>query len=53
MTMDLPEGYSIPIYIVAIDQRPETVLWNNDQKTLTMVELTFGFETSQERRPIL
>jgi len=47
MTVDLPEGYSIPTYIVAIDLRLETVLWNKDQKTLTVVELTFGFETSQ------
>jgi len=48
MTVDLSEGYSFQTHIAATDLRPEIVWWNDDQKTLTLVELTVCFETSFE-----
>ena len=48
MTVDLSEGYSFPTYIAATDLRPDIVWWNDDQKTITLVELTVCFETSYE-----
>ena len=48
MTVDLSEGYSFPTHIAATDLRPDIVWWNDDQKTIKLVELTVCFETSYE-----
>ena len=40
MTMDLSDGYSFPTHIAATDLRPDIEWWNDDQKTITLVELT-------------
>ena len=48
MTVDLSDGYSFPTHIAATDLRLDIVWWNDDQKTLTLVELTTCFETSYE-----
>ena len=40
MTVDLSDGYSFPTHIAATDLRPDIVWWNDDQKILTLVELT-------------
>ena len=48
MTMDLSDDYLFPTHIAATDLRPDIVWWNDDQKTLTLVELMVYFETSYE-----
>ena len=48
MTVDLADHYPFPTHIAATDLRPDIVCWNDDQKTLTLVELTVCFETSYE-----
>ena len=48
MTVDLSDGYLFPTHITATDLRPDIVWWNDDQKTITLVELTVCFETSYE-----
>ncbi len=48
MSVDLSDGYVFPNHIVATDQRPDMVWWNDQQKTITLVELTVCFETSYE-----
>ena len=48
MTVDLSDGYSFPTHIAATDLRPDIVWWNDDQKTITMVELMVCFKTSYE-----
>ena len=48
MTVDLSDGYSFPTHIAATDLRPDIVWWNDDQKTLTLVELMVYFETFYE-----
>ena len=48
MTVDLADCYSFPTHIVAIDLRPDIVWWDDDQKTLKLVELTVRYETSYD-----
>ena len=56
MTVDLSDGYSFPTHIAATDLRPNIVWWNDDQKTITLVELTVCFEMwgsdHEERGPV-
>ncbi len=48
MAVDLSEGYSFPTHITATDLRPDIVWWNDDKKTITLLELTVCFETSYD-----
>ena len=48
MTVDLSDRYSFPTHIAATDLRPDIVWWNDNQKTIILVELTVCFETSYE-----
>ena len=48
MSVDLSDGYTFPTHIAATDLRPDIVWWNDDKKTITLVELTVCFETSYE-----
>ncbi len=48
MSADLSDGYAFPNHIVATNQRPDIVWWNDEHKTITMLELTVCFETSYE-----
>ena len=48
MTVDLSDGYSFPTHIAATDLRPDIMWWNDDQKTITLVELMVCFKTFYE-----
>ena len=39
---------TFPTHITATDLRPHIVWWNDDNKTITLVELTACFETTYE-----
>lgn len=45
-TVDLGTGYSFPHHIAPTDLRPDIVLWDDSNKSLTLLELTVCFETS-------
>ena len=45
VTADLPEVYSFPTHIVQADLQPDIVLWDDTNKSLTLIELTILFET--------
>ena len=46
MAVDLSVGYIFPTHIAATDLWPDIVWWSDNQKAITMIELTVCFETS-------
>ena len=52
---DLPnyQPYTFPPHITRTDLRPDLVLWNNEEKTVCLIELTICYETRFEEAHIL
>ena len=52
---DLPDyqPYTFPPHITHTDLRPDLVLWNNEEKTVCVIELTICYETRFEEAHIL
>ena len=45
VTCDLPDlAYEFPQHIVCSELRPDIILWNNDAKSIKLIELTVPFE---------
>ncbi len=48
MSDDLGSDYSFPHHITPTDLRPDVILWENSEKSLTLLKLTVCFESAFE-----
>ena len=49
LMIDIPEtSYHFPLHIINTDSRPDILLWQDDTREITLLELTVCFETNFE-----
>ena len=46
MTADINEDYNFPLHIIPTELRPDIVWWDDDMKSLNLIELTVCYETN-------